>query len=393
MEEASHPDFAPLGLTNPSSAYTEPSTHDRRLASMTTAYSRRGGSLGGLPLLVALVVAATSCTGSSPGTPSIPPTPTRSASGAQEAPRQGGPRDPPFLGSGNGWQTISTGDHLDDESYPLTWATNETFDDRDLVSVVGGAFTASRAPYYSLPLDSGQVLIVAGLVNPSMSPPPDSPTFPPRDLPLDLHDADVQGEWEGQPSASMCRYVLLSAVNRRYVELRAYFGGGCPNEDVLADAQAEVATLAVPTSQSCDPDLRYVWHTKMVPWLTSVLVEVGSTDGNPLGQSDIDDTGSALQITDAHDEVTLYVHASVPDPEHDPRPNMVKLGSSGDYDLYASGQGKVRRFGAFAPTTWLTLGAYAETPAVTSRWESDTDVRSWLDRMIGEIAINPVPSC
>ncbi len=145
--------------------------------------------------------------------------------------------------------------------------------------------------------------------------------------------------------------------------------------------------------QPCDPDLGYVWRTKMAPWLTSVLVRVGSPGGPPLNRADIDDTGSALRITDARDEVTLYVHAGVPDLEHDPRPNMVKLGSSGDYELYASGQGKVRRFGAFAPTTWLTLGAYAETPAVTSRWESDTDVRSWLDRMIGEIAINPVPSC
>ncbi len=165
-----------------------------------------------------------------------------------EPPPTGGSTDPPILQSGSGWQTISTGDHLDDESYPLTWATNGMFDARDLESVVGGAFTTSQAPYYSLPLDSGQILIVAGLVNPAGTPPADSPTFPPRDLPLDLHDADVEREWEGQPSARMCRYVLRSAVNERYVELHVYFGGGCPNEDTLAKAQDEVATLIVPTS-------------------------------------------------------------------------------------------------------------------------------------------------
>jgi hypothetical protein len=170
------------------------------------------------------------------------------------------------------------------------------------------------------------------------------------------------------------------------------------NDAVLGDVASRpqaiyVAASPQDTSQSCDPDLGYVWRTKMAPWLTSVLERVGSPDGRPLGEGDIDDTGSALEITRPRDEVALYVHAGVPDLEHDPRPSMVKIGSSGAYDLYASGRGKVRRFGAFASTTWLTLGAYAETSAIASRWESDTDVRSWLDRMIAEIATTPVPTC
>ena len=145
--------------------------------------------------------------------------------------------------------------------------------------------------------------------------------------------------------------------------------------------------------ESCDPDLGYVWHTKMAPWLTSILVTVGSPDGQSLAVEDMSDTGSALRITDVHDDVILYVHASVPDLEHDPRPSMVKFGSSGDYELYTSGEGLVRQFGAFAPSTWLTLGAYADTSAAASMWESDTDVRGWLERVIAEMTTNPIPTC
>ena len=72
---------------------------------------------------------------------------------------------------------------------------------------------------------------------------------------------------------------------------------------------------------------------------------------------------------------------------------MVKLGESGDYDIYASVEGKVRQFGAFGRTTWLTVSAYAETAAAASRWESDTDVRGWLARLIGATATNPIPTC
>jgi DNA-binding beta-propeller fold protein YncE len=146
-------------------------------------------------------------------------------------------------------------------------------------------------------------------------------------------------------------------------------------------------------SESCDPDLGHVWRTKMAPWLASILVTVGSPDGQPLAVEDLNDTGSALQVGDARGEVVLYVHASAPDLEHDPRPSMVKTGSVGDYELYTSVEGTVRHFGAFAPTTWVTLGAYADTPAIASRWERDTDISAWLDRVIAEIAKNPIPTC
>lgn len=147
------------------------------------------------------------------------------------------------------------------------------------------------------------------------------------------------------------------------------------------------------TAQSCDPDLGGVWRTKMVPWLRSILVGAGSPNGLPLSEEDVRDTGSALQIGEAGGQVTLYVHGGVPDLEHDPRPNMERIGESGDYDIYASAEGKVRQFGAFGRTTWLTVSAYAETAAAASRCESDTDVRGWLERMIAATAANPIPTC
>ena len=131
----------------------------------------------------------------------------------------------------------------------------------------------------------------------------------------------------------------------------------------------------------------------MVPWLRSILVGVGSPDWQPLSEEDVRDTGSALQIGDAGGPVTLYVHGGVPDLEHDPRPSMVKLRASGDYDLYTSGAGTVRQFSAFGPTTWLTLSMYAEDAAVASRWESNTDVRGWLERLIAETVANPILKC
>ncbi|MEO8292977.1 MAG: hypothetical protein ABI635_07525 [Actinomycetota bacterium] len=168
---------------------------------------------------------------------------------------------------------------------------------------------------------------------------------------------------------------------------------GGASSPALRPTTSERAPSGEQLGQPCEPDVAGTWGTRVAPWLTSVLVNVVSPDGQPLSEADIHDTGSALQIGGARSEVVLYAYASVPDLEHDPRPSMVRTGSIGYYDLYAGGNGKVRQYGAFGPGTWLSLSAYATTPATATRWAAKTDVHAWLKAVIGQIAADPLPSC
>jgi hypothetical protein len=146
-------------------------------------------------------------------------------------------------------------------------------------------------------------------------------------------------------------------------------------------------------ARPCEPDVAGTWRTKMVPWLTSVLVSAGGPDGQPLTAADIKDTGSALQIGSDHGEVVVYVYAGVPDLEHDPRPSMARTGSIGGYTLYSSVHGTARQYSAFGPETWLSLSAYASTVDAASRWADETDVHAWFQDMIARFAADPIPSC
>jgi hypothetical protein len=131
----------------------------------------------------------------------------------------------------------------------------------------------------------------------------------------------------------------------------------------------------------------------MVPWLTSVLVSFGGPDGQNLKAADIQDTGSALRIGSDRAEVAVYVYASTPDLEHDPRPFMQRAGSIRDYALYSSVNGTVLQYSAFGPETWLSLYSYATTHDAATRWANDTDVDAWLQGMIARFAVNPIPTC
>jgi hypothetical protein len=144
---------------------------------------------------------------------------------------------------------------------------------------------------------------------------------------------------------------------------------------------------------ACGPDDAGTWRTKMAPWLTSALVSVGGPDGQPLTASDINDTLSALQIGSDHSEVVVYVFASTPDLDHDPRPSMVRTGSIGDYALYSSVHATAMQYSAFGPETWLSLYAYASTRDAATRWADDTDVHAWFQDMIARFAVDPMPSC
>lgn len=209
----------------------------------------------------------------------------------------------------------------------------------------------------------------------------DLPTDPALDSTVHaVLNAENQTVWVANYREGLTRIDLgASAVSPSPV-------GANDTDNALPDVQSG------PTGE-CEPDVGATWKTKMVPWLTSVLVTVGSPDGRPLDEEDIHDTGSALQIGGDRGEIVLYAYASVPDLEHDPRPSMVRTGSIDEYALYASGGRTTRRYGAFASDTWVSLSAYASTPVTASRWTEEIDVHGWFQRMIAEISLNPIPRC
>ncbi len=149
------------------------------------------------------------------------------------------------------------------------------------------------------------------------------------------------------------------------------------------------------TAQPCEPNDGTTWRTKVAPWLTSILASVGAPDGQPLSEGDINDTHTALQIdaADGQADVVLYIFASVPDLDHDPRPSMLRTGSIDEYALYASGDGKVRQYAAISSELWLSLSAYASTPRTAATWERETDVHGWFQAMLARFAVDPIPSC
>jgi anti-sigma factor RsiW len=215
-----------------------------------------------------------------------------------------------------------------------------------------------------------------------------------------LDEVDVPDVWRiarergsqrpNEPAPSLVRRVATIALALVIAAAGFAFAvsrlGDQSADNVLPDVPADAPV-------SCQPDDAATWRTKMVPWLTSVLVSVGGPDGQPLTASDISDTGSALRIGSDRAEVVVYVYADVPDLEHDPRPFMQRTGSIGDYALYSSAHATARQYSAFGPEAWLSLYAYASTPDTAARWADGTDVHSWLQDMIARFAVNPIPSC
>jgi hypothetical protein len=74
------------------------------------------------------------------------------------------------------------------------------------------------------------------------------PSFPPRQLPLQLSDATVQAGWEGQPNNNVPLYRIDGAANGYIFSVYAFFGTQHPSAAQLALAQDELNRLQVPSS-------------------------------------------------------------------------------------------------------------------------------------------------
>jgi hypothetical protein len=89
----------------------------------------------------------------------------------------------------------------------------------------------------------------AGMLYPERYPNPPSHTFPDRQLPLQLADAEIQRHWEGQPANNVPQYILPARVDSQYVVVYIYFGNQNPSQSQLTAAQQQLDTLAIPNRQ------------------------------------------------------------------------------------------------------------------------------------------------
>jgi dipeptidyl aminopeptidase/acylaminoacyl peptidase len=152
---------------------------------------------------------------------------------------------PPTFAPAAGWYVKSTGPvPIDSEVLPESWAANVQFVEEDLrVSerldqLIGWpSATMKRMP------PEGVVIVTWIESEVSASP---NEGFPERDLPLQLADAEVQREWEGQVAPNVPFHWITATVNGHHVEVRVFFGTLDPSPDTLQAAQDELDRLVVP---------------------------------------------------------------------------------------------------------------------------------------------------
>ena len=148
---------------------------------------------------------------------------------------------PPTFQPSDGWNTASAGG--DPSNWPIAWASTAPFDAQDLrEGAVSG--TLLGHPFETLKqLGSTDVVVVADWWNADAG--HSSPTV---DQPLQLRDAEVQHQWEGQVADNVPQYVIWGNLDGKWIEVRAFFGTQDPSDSTLARAQAELDRLTYPWS-------------------------------------------------------------------------------------------------------------------------------------------------
>lgn len=158
---------------------------------------------------------------------------------------------------------------------------------------------------------------------------------------------------------------------------------------------ATTSAEPVSTPVACAPDDQEAWQQTIVPWLSSVLTSAGAPEGWDVSPADIHDTQSALRISLPEYEergLDVYVHAGVPDMEHDPRPSMDSYGPLHGYDVYyaQNNQATLQQYLAASPRLWIMLYVYTDEPG---RAVSENEYKSWFERVIASLEGNPPPVC
>lgn len=95
-------------------------------------------------------------------------------------------------------------------------------------------------------LGDRDIAVMVSLVLPEDEPNYPAQSFPARDLPLDLSDAEVKSSWAGQPDSDIPEYLVLAEVDEQLVEVRVYFGTQDPDRRMLKMAQRQLWGLILP---------------------------------------------------------------------------------------------------------------------------------------------------
>ena len=145
-----------------------------------------------------------------------------------------------------GWTTLTASPDVEDSCpstrCPMAWATNVPLPaNPGPLSVFG----AAGVKLTDLPADG--IAIAASLGGPYTGPEPDPrKTFPELDVPLTLSDAEIQRGWEGQPATNIPLYLITGWIKGQFVDVRLYLGTQTPSNEMLVEANAELARLQTP---------------------------------------------------------------------------------------------------------------------------------------------------
>jgi hypothetical protein len=166
------------------------------------------------------------------------------------------------------------------------------------------------------------------------------------------------------------------------------------DREVVAHVGAGSSLDPTPSTEACAPDVERTWKHLMVPWLTSVLTDVGAPEGLSLSDAEIVDTGSALEILPESyiGRMSVYVHAGVPDPEHDPTSSMHVLRAGLDFTLYFREGDTTQSYVAEGGGVWVSLYAYSSSDGPVS-WTEPDAIPSWFNAIFAALHDSPIPMC
>lgn len=165
----------------------------------------------------------------------------------------GGVNVAPWFERSPGWTVISKPGRAEALEPGMAWTASVPLPAQDLAfwaqsDVIGGN---PQETLRTLPEDG--VVIVAWLPYPGERDQNLEASVPARDLPLQVSDADVRSNWEGQVAENVPEYVLWRRVDGWFVDVRLFFGTQHPSKETLALAQEQLDRLALPEAPWADP--------------------------------------------------------------------------------------------------------------------------------------------
>ncbi len=151
-----------------------------------------------------------------------------------------------------GWYALQSPPPAVPGQQTVAVAANIPFEADD---VVHGLVEPSGLPYSTLlSLPPRGIVIVATMVpdtTPHSTPIPSFPTYPQRELPLDLREGVPYMQWGAQvrPDQPLAQYQLRARIGDYDVDLVAYFGTSRPTKAQLDEAQRQLDGLVVRSAE------------------------------------------------------------------------------------------------------------------------------------------------